>query len=95
MVKNLPAKQAMRVRSLGQEKSPGKGNGTPGLLPGKSHGQRSLAGYSPRGHKETDMTERLNNSSIHHHHLLTTERGLPKVCFKALVLFGASCWRVG
>ena len=26
-------------------------------LPGESHGQRSLAGYSPRGHKELDMTE--------------------------------------
>ena len=26
-------------------------------LPGKSHGQRSLAGYSPWGHKESDMTE--------------------------------------
>jgi len=26
-------------------------------LPGKSHGQRSLVGYSPRGHKELDMTE--------------------------------------
>ena len=24
------------------------------------HGQRSLAGYSPRGHKELDMTERLS-----------------------------------
>ena len=24
-------------------------------LPGKSHGQRSLAAYSPRGHKESDM----------------------------------------
>ena len=23
------------------------------ILPGKSHGQRSLVGYSPRGHKET------------------------------------------
>ena len=30
------------------------------FLPGKSHGQRSLAGYSPWGHKESDMTERLN-----------------------------------
>ena len=30
---------------------------TPVLLPGESHGQRSLAGYSPRGHKESDMTE--------------------------------------
>ena len=30
---------------------------TPVLLPGKSHGQRSLVGYSPRGHKESNMTE--------------------------------------
>ena len=27
------------------------------ILPGESHGQRSLAGYSPWGHKELDMTE--------------------------------------
>ena len=27
------------------------------ILPGKSHGQRSLEGYSPWGHKEPDMTE--------------------------------------
>ena len=32
---------------------------TPVLLPGKSHGQGSLAGYSPRGHKESDTTDRL------------------------------------
>ena len=30
---------------------------TPVLLPGKSHGQRSLVGCSPQGHKESDMTE--------------------------------------
>ena len=30
---------------------------TPVLLPGKSHGQRSLAGYSPWGLKESDTTE--------------------------------------
>ena len=30
---------------------------TPVFLPGKSHGQRSLAGYGPWGHKESDMTE--------------------------------------
>ena len=29
------------------------------LLPGKSHGQRSLVGYSPWGHKESDTPERL------------------------------------
>ena len=27
------------------------------LLPGKSHGQRSLVGYSPEGQKQSDMTE--------------------------------------
>ena len=27
------------------------------FLPGESHGQRSLAGYSPWGHKESDTTE--------------------------------------
>ena len=30
---------------------------TPVSSPGKSHGQRSLAGYSPQSHKETDTTE--------------------------------------
>ena len=47
---------------LGQE-DPGGGNGnppTPVFLPGQSRGQRSLAGYSPRAHKESDMTERLS-----------------------------------
>ena len=32
---------------------------TPVLLPGKSHGQRSLVGCSPWGHEELDTTERL------------------------------------
>ena len=32
---------------------------TPVFLPGESHGQRSLAGYSPWAHKELDTTERL------------------------------------
>ena len=42
---------------------------TPVLLPGKSRGQRSLAGYSPWGHKELDTTEWL---SIHSSLLYTT-----------------------
>ena len=33
---------------------------TPVLLPGKSHGWRSLVGYSPWGGKGSDMTERLH-----------------------------------
>ena len=40
---------------------------TPGLLPGKSHGQSSLVGYSPCGRKESDMTERLHFIVILHH----------------------------
>ena len=43
----------------GSERSSGKGNGslTPIFLPGEVHGQRSLVGYSPWGHKESDTTE--------------------------------------
>ena len=37
-----------------------KWQSTPALLPGKSHGQRSLIGYSPQGRKESDTTERLH-----------------------------------
>ena len=32
----------------------------PGFLPGKFHGKRSLADYSPRGCKELDMTEQMS-----------------------------------
>ena len=35
---------------------------TPVFLPGKSHGQRSLADYNPWGHKETDTTKQLTLS---------------------------------
>ena len=34
------------------------------FLPGESHGQRSLAGYSPRRHTESDMTEQFRSSKI-------------------------------
>ena len=37
-----------------------KGQPAPVPLPGKCHGQRSLAGYSPKSHKESDVTERLS-----------------------------------
>ena len=41
-----------------------KWQSTPELLPGKSHGQRSLVGYSPWGHKESDTTEQLHFTSF-------------------------------
>ena len=44
---------------------------TPVLLPGKSHGQRSMVGYSPWGHKESDTTEWLH---FHFHFLLPFSR---------------------
>ena len=52
-VKNLPTMQEIRVRSLGQEDP----QGMEMAMPKKSHGQRSLAGYSPWNSKESDATE--------------------------------------
>ena len=67
LVKNLPAMQEtqeMWVWALGQkdpleeEMQP-----TPVFLPEKSHGQRSLVGYSPKGRKESDPTEQQHGNS--------------------------------
>ena len=44
----------------GSGRPSGEGNGNPVFLPGESHGQRSLVGYSLQGHKESDTTERLH-----------------------------------
>ena len=60
MVKNLLAIRETRGSSIrGSEKIPwGRAwRPTPVFLPGDSHGQRSLAGYSPWGRKESAMTE--------------------------------------
>ena len=38
---------------------------TPVLLPGESHGGRSLVGYSPWDHKELDTTEQLHSLTLH------------------------------
>ena len=66
MVKNLlPAIQETQIRSLGWEDPwRRKCQPSPVFLPGESHGQRSLAGYSLWGHKESDMTERLTLDMI-------------------------------
>ena len=47
----------MRVLSQGQE------DPIPVFLPGESHGQRSLVGYSPWGLKELDMSDRLSTNT--------------------------------
>ena len=38
---------------------------TPVFLPGESQGQKSLAGYSPWGHKVMDTTERHTHTHTH------------------------------
>ena len=50
---------------------------TPVFSPGESHGQRSLAGYSPWGHKESDTTERLSTSLNREDLLNPLYAGLP------------------
>ena len=60
MVKNLPAVQETQVQSLGQEDPVEKEwQPTPVFLLQKRQGQKSLAGYSPRGRVELDMTNTL------------------------------------
>ena len=55
--------QETRVRSLGLEDPLEKARVVHSVfLPGESHGQRTLAGYSPWGHKESDMTEQLTRT---------------------------------
>ena len=50
----------------GLGRSPGEGNGHPlHTIAWKSHGQRSLIGYSLWGRKESDTTERLHFTSLH------------------------------
>jgi len=60
VVKSPPA-NAREIRGmdwiLGLGRAPGGGYDTPVFLPGESHEQRSLVGYSPWGHKELDTTE--------------------------------------
>ena len=57
----------MQVPSLGGEDPPGEGHSNPlqyscleNPMERESDGGRSLVGYSPWGHKELDMTERLH-----------------------------------
>ena len=70
MVKNLPAVQETWVHFLSwedpwrRERLP-----TPVFLPGDFPGQRSMVGYSPWGHKESDATERLTLSLLSHNRL--------------------------
>ena len=68
VVKNQPASAGDTGGSSlipGSGSAPGGGHGNPLQYSclGKSHGQISLVGYSPWGHTELDMTERLSTYS--------------------------------
>jgi len=63
VVKNLPAVQETWIQSLGQEDPPEEEMAThSSILAEESHRQRSLVGYSPWGHNESDST---NHSCMH------------------------------
>ena len=64
MIKKWPATQEPQVWSMVWEDLLEKGIPTPVFLPGGFHGQRNLAGYSPWGRKESDITERLSLTNI-------------------------------
>ena len=51
VMKNLPASAGEASLTPGLGRSPGEGNDNPNILAWKSHGQRSLVGYSPWGRK--------------------------------------------
>ena len=48
------------IQEIWEQSWPKENETTPELLPGKSHGRRSLVGYSPWGREESDTTERLH-----------------------------------
>ena len=63
MVTNLLAMQETRSKFwVGKIPWRREWQPTPVFLPGETRGQRSLAGYSPWGCKESDMTERLTHT---------------------------------
>ena len=81
-----PSVREARVRSLGQEDPLEEEMAThsPVFLPGESHGQRSLAGYSPWGLKELDMTKATGHT---HQSLYLAEFGGFKSSGKVFLVF--------
>ena len=71
VVKNPSAMKELQetwLPSLGREDPLEEGMATHSMfLPGESHGQRSLAGNSPWGHKELDTTEAIAGTHIFYH----------------------------
>ena len=84
VVKNPPARAGGirdTVQSLGREDPLEEGMAThPSILPGESHGQRNLVGYSPWGCKELDATE--------HTHTYLSEDNADILCFTFIIFKG-------
>ena len=78
--------QETQAQSLGGGRPPGGGawQPTPVFLPGKSYGQRNLAGYSPWGYKESDTTEHITS---HQANLRIIEKE-----FLLCILLFRGCW---
>ena len=90
----------MRKIPWGRKRSP-----VPIFLPGESHGQRSLLGYSPWGLQELDMTERLSThtpsncgrktGSVTENQVLALKASKQKPCLSFLFTFNWSVSHVG
>ena len=75
-IKNLPAMLESQVQFLGQEDALEKRTAiTLAFFPEGFHGQRSLAGYSPWNHKESDTTEQLALSPSFHTYIQINSNG--------------------
>ena len=79
MVKNLPAdagdlRDTGSIPGLGRSLGGGHGNPLQYSCLENPHGQRSLAGYSPWGHKALDVAEQLSTQ-----HSKTSSRGKTKL----------------
>ena len=94
-IKNPPAMQKTWVWSLGQDDALEEEMATSSSIPvWKSHGQRNLVDYSPKGHKELDMTEWLSMHAYYVHNLniwlLYKLNNACKTLSKRLLLFSHS-----
>ena len=81
MVKNLPCNAGDVAGATGSipglGRSPGEGNGNPlqySFLPGKSHGQRNLVGYSPWGLKRVKHDLATKQQQIHRPSILKNKQ---------------------
>ena len=87
-INNMPA---MRETGLtpGLGRSSGEGNSYPlQYLPGEFHGQRSLAGYSPWGRKESDTTEWVSFSPLCNHKIIKTSKiSPPNSIMSSIIVF--------